>query len=109
MAQSLPIIDFEPFLKPESSISGKRRVALEIDRACRQIGFFYLKNHGVSAELMSAMLIHARTFFESATQQDKERIALKRTSEGGDNARGWLQVCKPDVGSHEVTRGHFFN
>jgi len=102
MATMLPIIDFAPFLDPESSLEAKKTVASELDRACRDVGFFYLRNHGVSLELMKAMLDGAREFFETASPEEKERIALKKTAEGGDNARGWLQVRKPDAGSHEV-------
>ncbi|KAI1394638.1 oxoglutarate 3-dioxygenase [Hypoxylon fuscum] len=102
MAPVLPIIDFGPFLDPEASLEAKKNVAFELDRACRDVGFFYLKNHGVSLELMTAMLDSAREFFETASPEEKERIALRKTAEGGDNARGWLSVRKPDAGSHEA-------
>lgn len=102
MAAALPIIDFGPFLDPEASLEAKKNVALELDRACRDVGFFYLKNHGVPLELIKAMLDSAREFFEKATPEEKEKIALKKTAEGGDNARGWLRVKKQDAGSHEV-------
>ena len=102
MAPVLPIIDFGPFLDPNASIEAKKNVASELDRACRDVGFFYLRNHGVPLELMNAMLDGAREFFEKATPEEKERIALRKTAEGGDNARGWLRVQRPDAGSHEV-------
>lgn len=102
MAPALPIIDFGPFLDPEASFEEKKNVAFELDRACREVGFFYLRNHGVPLEMMNAMLDGAREFFETATPEEKERIALKKTADGGDNARGWLSVQKADAGSHEV-------
>ncbi len=102
MAPVLPIIDFGPFLDPDASVEAKKNVAFELDRACRDVGFFYLKNHGVPMDLIQAMLDGAREFFETASPEEKQRIALKKTAEGGDNARGWLQVHKPDAGSHEV-------
>lgn len=103
MAPVIPIVDFGPFLDPEASPESKKNVAMELDRACRDVGFFYLRNHGVPMELTKAMLDGAREFFETATPEDKQRIAIKKTSEGGDNARGWLQVRKHDAGSHEVS------
>lgn len=102
MAPVIPIIDFGPYLDPETSEEAKKDVALTLDRACRDVGFFYLKNHGVPMELIRAMLDGAREFFEKATPEEKQRIAIKKTSKGGDNARGWLQVRKQDAGSHEV-------
>jgi isopenicillin N synthase-like dioxygenase len=60
---TLPIIDFSPFIDPESTQASKRDTALEIDRACREIGFFYLSHHGIDVALMQQMLDNARTFF----------------------------------------------
>lgn len=100
--ETLPIIDFGPFLDPSSTEEIKKQTAKELDRACRDVGFFYLKNHGVPKEMIDAMLMAARFFFENATPDEKRRIAIKKTSEGGDNARGWLEVKKADAGSHEA-------
>jgi isopenicillin N synthase-like dioxygenase len=44
----LPLIDIEPLVNRESSIDAKKSVALEIDKACRSIGFFTVKGHGVT-------------------------------------------------------------
>jgi isopenicillin N synthase-like dioxygenase len=67
----VPIIDFSPFLDPQSSPEAKRGAALGIDKACREIGFFYLSNHGIDEELRSAMLSRAKTFFEEATEDQR--------------------------------------
>ncbi len=89
-------------MDPEASPEAKKNVASELDKACRDVGFFYLKNHGVPLELMKAMVDGGREFFETASPEEKQRIAMRKTAEGGDNARGWLQVKKADAGSHEV-------
>ena len=41
----IPVIDFSPMLssKPEK----RREIAPEIRKACMEVGFFYLKNHGI--------------------------------------------------------------
>jgi len=99
---ALPVIDFGPFISETSTPEQKRATALEIDKACREVGFFYLKNHGVPLELMNEILGKARTFFENATSEEKSRISLRKKDEGGDNARGYLYVKNEKKGSHEV-------
>ena len=101
---SLPVIDFSPFLSSDSSPERKRATAKEIDRACRDVGFFYLKNHGIPQELMQRMLENARTFFETATAEEKRLLAIKDPGDGiGDLARGFQRVEGGEKGSHEVS------
>ncbi|KAK6071576.1 2OG-Fe(II)oxygenase superfamily protein [Seiridium cupressi] len=102
MASTLPIIDFGPFIAPDATWQERRNVAAALDKACREVGFFYLKNHGVPSELMNGILDGARAFFETATRDDKKKIALRRLEEGGDNARGWLEIRSEKGGSHEA-------
>jgi hypothetical protein len=68
----VPIVNFSPFLDPQSSPEARRATALEIDKACREIGFFYLSSHGIDEELRSAMLSRAKTFFEGSDGRRKE-------------------------------------
>lgn len=98
-----PVVDFSPFLLPQSTVEEKTAVAAEIDQACRQSGFFYLKKHGVPQSLVDGIQNVAREFFETATEEEKQRIALKCHDEGGDNARGYLRVTDAEKGSHEVS------
>lgn len=99
----LPIIDFSPFLDPKSSIEAKMSTAFQIDRACRDVGFFYLSHHGIEVELMAQMLSNARTFYENTTIEERKEMALKPAGEGnGDNARGWQRVEGGKKGAHEV-------
>lgn len=96
-----PVIDFSPFLHPQSAVEEKTAVAAEIDEACRQSGFFYLKGHGVPQQLLDDVRSVAREFFAMATEEEKQMIAFRRSDEGGDNARGYRKVIHAD-GSHEV-------
>ncbi|EFX05092.1 oxoglutarate 3-dioxygenase [Grosmannia clavigera kw1407] len=98
----IPVVDFGPFLAPGATDEDRRGVAMALHAACRDVGFFYLRNHGVSAKLIARMLGGARDFFETATPVDKDRIALRKRSEGGDNARGWLRIENAEKGSHEA-------
>ena len=50
MSSTIPQIDFSPFL--EGGETGKKQVAKQIGKACQEIGFFTLTDHGVSLELI---------------------------------------------------------
>jgi isopenicillin N synthase-like dioxygenase len=45
---TVPIIDFAPFLNGDAA--EKAQVAEELDEAFRNVGFVYLRNHGVEME-----------------------------------------------------------
>ena len=49
--EKIPMIDFAPFLSGDEA--ARQAVADEIAEACRVIGFFYLKGHGVSQGLLA--------------------------------------------------------
>jgi isopenicillin N synthase-like dioxygenase len=99
----VPVVDFSPFLDLQSRPEAKRVTAFEIDKACREIGFFYLSNHGIDEELRSAMLSRAKTFFEEATEDEKKSISIKPDGPGGgDHARGFQRVDGGGKGAHEV-------
>jgi isopenicillin N synthase-like dioxygenase len=99
----LPVVDFAAFLDPSSTAEEKAKVARDIDQACRDVGFFYLKNHGVPRDLIAELLALTRDFFETATPTEKARLAMRGKHEGGDHARGWLKVVSPESGTHEVS------
>ena len=58
---SIPIIDIADL----KHIDRDKRiaVAVQIREACEHVGFFYVKNHGVSEELLSEVYAAAREFF----------------------------------------------
>ena len=85
----VPVIDFGPFLAGD--LQARRQVAEEIGRACRNIGFFYLKNHGISEETVAASFAEAKRFFDQPTER-KQEIAIENSachrgyfSVGGEN------------------------
>src|SRR5262245_44971616 len=82
---SLPIIDVAPLTGDGVD---KHRVAIEIDAACRQSGFFYVVGHGVNAELQRELQTLAREFFALPTAE-KMRIEMSR---GGKAWRGYFRV-----------------
>ena len=59
----------------------------EIDRACRQFGFFAIRNHGVSEELRTDVLAAAIDFF-GRSDDEKEQVSLARGGpRGADGSR----------------------
>ena len=66
----VPVIDFGPFLAGD--LAARRRVAAEIGAACRNIGFFYLKNHGLPKELVEATFAEAKRFFDQPLEKKLE-------------------------------------
>jgi isopenicillin N synthase-like dioxygenase len=69
----LPIIDCAPLLDGERS--GVERVAAEIGRSCRDIGFFYVSGHGVSDRVVADVFAAARRFF-ALPLAEKERVSV---------------------------------
>ena len=79
----IPVIDMATAL--DGSPEGERRVATEFLRAATEVGFFYVKNHGVPWHLVEQAREAARGFFA---------LPLEKKSEVGINAnhRGFLRV-----------------
>lgn len=57
----IPVIDFESFLFDRGT--SQQKVIQEIYVACQEVGFFYLKNHGISQELIDRLLSESQNFF----------------------------------------------
>lgn len=83
----VPIIDIEPFLG--GSEDGRAAVAAEVDRACREIGFFQIVGHGVPAEQVEAVYGSARRFFALPDESKAEAA-----QPAPDQVRGWSGVGK---------------
>src|SRR5688572_11618012 len=61
----------------------RRQLAYEIAEVCREIGFFYIVNHGVSASSTASMFDSARTFFELPLDEKMEiAMTLSRSYRG---------------------------
>ena len=69
----IPVIDLAPLL--EGSSAGRQHVANEIGLACTTIGFFTIKNHGISPEIIKDILSTSRSFFDSP-RDDKMKMAV---------------------------------
>ena len=69
-ALSIPLIDLHPSFS--SNQTDVVKVAEEIGAACRDMGFFYVTNHGVDSALIAAAFEAANRFFDQplATKMD---------------------------------------
>jgi isopenicillin N synthase-like dioxygenase len=59
----LPVIDFSAFVK-NGSLSARRSVARELHKACVDVGFFYLSDHGISRHELDEAITWGHRFFE---------------------------------------------
>jgi isopenicillin N synthase-like dioxygenase len=59
---SIPVVDLEPFR--HGSAADRRRVAREVDDACREVGFLTIVGHGVDDGLMADSWARAQEFFD---------------------------------------------
>lgn len=75
--ETLPIIDIGPMR--DRSPEGRAKVGNALRRACRDTGFFYIRNHGVCPELIERVFKASRAFFD----QDMEaKMAVDRHKVG---------------------------
>lgn len=81
--RSVPIIDIAPFLF--GGDDGKRRVAVEVGRACEEIGFLIIKGHGVPRHLVEEMYDVSKRFFGLPLEE-------KMRARGRDRSRGYGPV-----------------
>ena len=72
---NLPLIDIAALLGDDPE--ARHRVASEIGQACRDTGFFYIRNHGIDAALQAAVFEQARQLFELP---DEAKLALDKAT-----------------------------
>ena len=77
----------------------------EIDRACREFGFFAIRNHGASEALRTEVLAAAIEFF-GRSNDEKELVSLER---GGVAWRGWFPLGgELTSGVPDLKEGYYF-
>lgn len=67
---SLPVIDL--------SCPDRPQLVESIRDACTRAGFFYVRNHGVSAEATRGAFRASRAFFERCPKEEKQRLAATK-------------------------------
>jgi isopenicillin N synthase-like dioxygenase len=82
---SLPIVSIRPLIERDGDLDA---VARAIDKACREFGFFYVVDHGVSLDLIVSLERVSRQFF-ALSQREKDLISMDK---GGRAWRGYFRV-----------------
>jgi isopenicillin N synthase-like dioxygenase len=101
-ASFVPVIDIAPYLA--GTPEGKRRVAAELDRACREVGFYIIVGHGVDPRLIEEAESVSREFFDLPLDE-KKKVHIGNTPGAvgyaavGDIALAYTrgQVAPPDL------------
>ncbi|WMD18320.1 2-oxoglutarate and iron-dependent oxygenase domain-containing protein [Achromobacter seleniivolatilans] len=95
--RSIPVIDVQG-LRVNQGISSD--LVSQVDRACREIGFFSVVNHGIDASTIDSVLAQAKIFFNQPKHL-KEEIEIHKSpymrgyfSEGADKSDGVLGDIK---------------
>lgn len=81
--ESIPLIDIGPSLNGDES--ARKFVAAQIGKACREIGFFQITNHGVSQLAQAGILEQARRFFHELPLAKKKELHINNSG----LFRGW--------------------
>ena len=98
---SVPVIDVAPLIRWNDIDD----VAHQIDRACRDVGFFSVVNHGVDLALIQRVDALSRGFF-ARPDPEKERVAMVH---GGTAWRGWFPLHgELTSGAPDHKEGYYF-
>jgi isopenicillin N synthase-like dioxygenase len=95
----IPIIDLSTI---DNGFEARRAIAAQVKAAAESTGFFYIKNHGISEELLDRALSKAQEFFGQTIEQ-KELVSNKKSK----HADGFHGVGSTQVNKTE-TRGRAF-
>ncbi|KAL7537535.1 hypothetical protein ACHAXR_007894 [Thalassiosira sp. AJA248-18] len=90
---AIPIIDLS---------QPKHVYAQQIGDACRNVGFFYIINHGVDQEVMEGVLEKSKEFFELDLESK-----LKVSSNGSGGTNGGGEDVAVDANEKKGYRGYF--
>ena len=74
----IPVIDVSGLRSPE--LPDRQRVAAELGRACREVGFFYVVGHGIPDPIRAAVFEAARQVF-ALPDAAKDAVSIKRSPE----------------------------
>ena len=81
----IPILDFSAMQADDQH--AKQAVAKEIFHACTEVGFFYIKNHGIPQDSINRLLAASRDFF-AQDEAEKMKIDIANSS----YSRGYIPM-----------------
>ncbi|MGB6534756.1 MAG: 2-oxoglutarate and iron-dependent oxygenase domain-containing protein [Xanthobacteraceae bacterium] len=86
----IPVIDLSPYFA--GTPEGKRQVAEQIGRACREVGFYVIVGHGVDPKLIEDVEIVSREFFDLPLDE-KMKVHIEATGGVGYSAVGDIALA----------------
>lgn len=100
---AVPVIDLAPAIGPDATPSSRQAVADEIGLACEKIGFFYVANHGVNSDKISAAWAEAKRFFALPLER-KNEIHISKLP----NHRGYLGIGEETLDAYAADSKEVF-
>jgi len=91
---SIPVIDLS---------QPKEVYAKQIGDACRNVGFFYIVNHGVDQKVMEGIMDMSRNFFD-LDLSTKLKVSSCNNSENKKGYRGYFEIGGEDLDNKDGTR-----
>ncbi|DBA89756.1 TPA: hypothetical protein ACH3X2_004633 [Trebouxia sp. C0005] len=82
--QSIPVVDVGSLVREEKAVSD---VAQQLHKACHEVGFFYVANHGVPAQTCQKVLQEAHAWF-ALPELTKRQILIRPDT----HYRGYQQL-----------------
>ncbi len=77
----MPVVDISRWF--EADVGMRRRVAAEVDAACREVGFFAIGGHGLPDELITAMLDSVTELFALPDDVKRRYVPLDKSVNRG--------------------------
>ena len=87
--KEIPVIDISPLVGPQDNPKSLRKTAKEIENACKNIGFFYVKNHQIPKNHLDAVILVMQEFF-NLPEEEKMKIHIGNS----DVFRGYTPLGK---------------
>jgi len=97
---ALPTVDVSCFATGTPPSPAQDATAAELDRICREIGFFLISGHGVDAGVKAEMLEQMRRFF-ALPEQEKLELAIANSPAH----RGYVAIAAEILDDEHETAG----
>ena len=76
--KDIPIIDISPLMGPHDSPKLVRKAVKEIGDACKNVGFFYVKNHQIPQDHLDTVISAMQEFF-NLPEKEKMKIHIGKS------------------------------
>jgi isopenicillin N synthase-like dioxygenase len=101
--KAIPVIDVSPLLGTDAG--AMMALAEQIRLACSRVGFFYIKNHGVSPGVIERAYARTKQFFE-LPDEEKQKYHISKST----NHRGFIPLYEESfyetIGSASANKDH---